>query len=188
MSRPSHSSWFDHPNNIGWGYNLLGSLSCIQGKEKLGTERSQSVENSFWKRLLPCFKTDYKTMMIDDFMSPATIVCLYLHAKYQIFFPILPKFGLSRKIFKEVFTTKIHENPSFGSQAYTCGQTDGQADRQIDTKKLIGIFANMRKRQETELSPHFPICFHSLAVSSNISSDRICRVCYHFFCNKEPVF
>ena len=37
---------------FGEGYSLLGSLSCIQGKErKMRTEGSQSVEKPLWKRL-----------------------------------------------------------------------------------------------------------------------------------------
>jgi hypothetical protein len=75
------------PIIFGEGYSLLGSLSCIQGKErKLHTGWSQSVENSLWKMLWTCPKTDYRTMIIDYFMLPATIVCLWLNVKCQIFF------------------------------------------------------------------------------------------------------
>jgi hypothetical protein len=111
-------------------------LSCIEGKErKLGTKTSQSVEKPHWKRLSACPKTDYRTMVIDDFMSLATIVNSVFISSCKvpdIFSPILSKFGLSQKIFKKVFTMKLHENLFRGSQAYTFGQTDRRSNRRRD--------------------------------------------------------
>ena len=73
-------------------------------------------------------------MIIDDFMSPTTIVCLCLHVKCQIFFfEILPKFGLSRK-FSRKFSlsnfTKIR--PVEATLILADRQTDKQTERQID--------------------------------------------------------
>jgi len=55
------------------------------------------------------------------------------------FYPILTKFGLSQQIFIEVSKIKFHRNPSIGSRAGICGETD----RQKDMKKLTGFVAAM---------------------------------------------
>jgi hypothetical protein len=166
---------------FGEGYSLLVSLSCIQGKEiKLGTERSQSVENALWKRLWNCPKTDYRTTIIDDFMSPATIVCLCLHVKYQIFFSDFNKIWTFSKNFQESLHYQTSWKPVLWKPSlYT--RTDRQTDEEANTH-FLRIWESARKPR------HFPLCFQSLALSSNTSLERICCVCSHFFPNKEPVF
>jgi hypothetical protein len=48
---------------------------------------------------------------------------------------VLPKFGFSQKIFTEVPSIKFYENPTGGSQADTCEQTDTWTDNTHDKAK-----------------------------------------------------
>jgi hypothetical protein len=53
---------------------------------------------------------------------------LCLHVRCPVFFPILTKLGVSRKIFIKVSNTKFHENPFGGSRPEICRETDKQTE------------------------------------------------------------
>ena len=55
---------------------------------------------------------------------------VYLYSRKVPFFcQILIKLEFSIQIFEEDSNLKFHENPSCGSRAVLCGQTDGRTDR-----------------------------------------------------------
>jgi len=69
------------------------------------------------------------------------IMYLGLHVKCPIVCLILNKFVVSGQIFVRVFSIKFHENPSSGSRADRCRQTDWRTD----VTKLFASYTNTPK-------------------------------------------
>jgi hypothetical protein len=70
-----------------------------------------------------------------------------LHLKHSLLLSDFIETNFSRQIFEKYSYTKFNENPSSGSRAVPCGQTDGGADGQADMTKLVAFhnFANAPK-------------------------------------------
>ena len=60
------------------------------------------------------------------------------------------KFEFSREIFEKFSSIKFHENPFSGIRTVPCGRTDGQINRQTDTRKAIVAFCNFEKAPKND--------------------------------------
>jgi len=72
-----------------------------------------------------------------DFMQPTAMNYFGLYVKCLIFCPILTKFGFCNQMNIKVSSIKLHRNPSNGSRADICRQTDGN-DKIIRRFPCIG--------------------------------------------------
>jgi hypothetical protein len=70
--------------------------------------------------------------------------------KCSLFLADLNETNIFRKIFDRFSNIKFYEKTSSGSRIVPCGRTDGQADRQIDIRKLTVSFRNFTNAPKNE--------------------------------------
>ena len=62
MPRPTHSFWFDHPNNIGWAVRQVQNINCI----------------SFTRMIIACIQLTLQNKMVSVQYVAIISVCLYV--------------------------------------------------------------------------------------------------------------
>ena len=78
-----------------------------------------------------------KKLCYGEFISPETVTRIWVFMQsVRCFCLIWNTFSVSRQIVTEVPTIKLNVNSCCGNRAYTCGQTD----RQADMTNLTGAF------------------------------------------------
>jgi len=89
-------------------------------------------------------------------------VYIGVHVMHTLFWSDLMNLEFPRQVFEKSSNIKFHEIPSSGSRPVPSGRTDGQ----IETTKLIVVFAVLR----TRLKPFNPL--GSIASAINNAAER----------------